>query len=305
VLEYLSQLPVAEIVDAVGVAAWKLRRGDIYRSDVPRYFYGVLRGKARRADEERRKISVTWEDLARQVPELAAIAEDVASFNPLDPWNFCGDRIWQNGWNVRFADGARQDVASPVSRIAGLIGPKSENARDSVLGSQTAYDFALRHIKASLPPCGQTCECGRPKRAPRPEDYPRCEQCGQVTAPVDRRVSCLALPVEWGGVEFWPTPFGSEASIQRCEVAENYGRYRRLPKPRTFEAVERCPDCQTPRGGFHHPGCRHDTCPICGEPAGSGCSRGNHLAKPLGVTPKQAMARLRQMGPRNRSDPVS
>jgi hypothetical protein len=108
VLGYLEQLASAEIVDAVNVAEWKKRKEGLYSAEVVRYFYGVLRGKARRSDEERRQIKVTWEELAAQLPALADVRNEVATFIPSAPWTFCGTSMWTGGWTVNFEDGSRQ-----------------------------------------------------------------------------------------------------------------------------------------------------------------------------------------------------
>jgi hypothetical protein len=39
------------------------------------------------------------------------------------------------------------------------------------------------------------------------------------------------------------------------ETVDN-GYYHGLP--------EFCPDCHTPKGGVHHPGCNLEQCPVCG-----------------------------------------
>ncbi len=298
VLGYLEEISIAEVADAVNVAAWKQRKEGLYTAEVVRYFYGVLRGKARRSDEERRQIKVTWDELAEQLPELAKVRSDVAGFDPTDQWNFCGSRIWTGGWTIQFEDGTNQSVASPVARIAGLVGPKSENSRDPILGSQTAHDLAVRTIKFDLPACGQTCECGRPKRAPRDEDYPRCARCGQVTAPVDWRESCVPTGWVWQGQDFEEVPYGSEPWLSLCQIAENYGRYRRLATPTLTRPRELCVGCRTPIGGFHHPACGQAACVVCWEQQGSGCAQRSHRAKTWEISGKQAMARLRQMKPR-------
>lgn len=302
VLGYLEQLSIAEIVDAVNVAEWKKRKEGLYSAEVVRYFYGVLRGKARRSDEERRQIKVTWDELAESLPALADVRYEVANFVPSHPWNFCGTSMWTSGWTVNFEDGSSQSVVSPVDRMAGLVGPKSENSKDPILGSQTAYDFALRTIKADLPPCGQTCECGRPKRPPREADFPRCSRCGQVSGPVDRRESCEPLSWSWQGDEYAEVPYGSEPAISLCHIAENYTKYRRLGTPKFTTPKERCVGCRTPIGGYHHQGCAYAACVICWEPKSSSCQTRGHRAKTMEMSAKQAMARLRQMKPRAGAD---
>lgn len=302
-LEHLERMPVSDVVEAVRIAAWRWRRRDdpIYGQSVVRYFHGVCRNRARRREEERRQIHVTWDELAIALPALMTLYTEIEGFSPAKPWFFCGDALWKQGWQVNFPGGASQKVASPVATIAGLLGPKSENARHPILGTQTAYDLAIRTIHAAVPPCGQTCACRRPKRAPREEDYPRCEWCQTPYAPLDRRESCVPSVMTWRGREYASVPYGQEGWVLTCEIAENYGRYKRLREPRIPAIPARCGDCRTPIGGEHHHGCAARACYVCGDRPGSRCAQRNHMATNLGMSAKQAMARLRHMGPRNES----
>ena len=78
-LGHLEELPVAEIIDAIGIADWKKRKEGLYSAEVVRYFYGVLRGKARRSNEERRHIKVTWDEPVRSaLRDLGAEDPDAA-----------------------------------------------------------------------------------------------------------------------------------------------------------------------------------------------------------------------------------
>lgn len=45
------------------------------------------------------------------------------------------------------------------------------------------------------------------------------------------------------------------------DVRVNGRWYRRIP---TWEEGVRCHDCNTRPGGFHHPGCDCERCPVCG-----------------------------------------
>lgn len=300
VMGFMLELPMPRIEEAVRIAAWKWRKEGLSRSSVIRYFYGTMRGMVKRAEEERQLLSVTWEALVERVPMLVTIRDDLVRFDPADPWHVCGERIWTDGWWETSTDGGQRLVPGPMERILDLVGPRSDYRADPVLGSHTARDLALRTIKGDLPLCGQVCDCGRPKRPVREEDYPRCRRCGQVTAPVDRRESCIAVPIEQDGTWFDPVRFGMEASLLRCEIAEKWTRYRRLAERVSPTIPVRCPQCRTPQGGYHHPGCSSAACPICGS--GPGCDRRGHRAEPMGVSVKQAMARLHMMGPRKQAD---
>lgn len=295
--EQLERLPMSEVLDAVRIAAWRWRKRDdpIFGQAVVRYFYGVCRNKARRREEERRQISVTWDELVSAVPELGALYDEIADFSPSQPWYFCGDTMWKDGWRTNFPDGTSQTAASPVVRISGLVGPKSENARDPILGSQIAHDLAIRTMRAAIPPCGQACSCGRPKRPPREEDHPRCGWCGAEIEPVDRRESCSASEVTYHDRTYSSVPYGSESWLLICTIAERYDRYRRFREPTAPAIPARCRDCRTPIGGEHHKDCRSTACYVCGDRPGSGCGARGHRANVLDVSPRQAMARMRQM----------
>jgi hypothetical protein len=297
-LGYLEDLPTAQILDAVRSAAWRFHdrdREEIERWAVRRYFYAICKRKILMRREEHQQIRVTWAELVAQVPELDRLRDEVETFNPRDPWRFCADAIWKRGWVTVYPDGVEQPAQSPIARIAALVGPKSRNAGHPVLGSLTAQETATRTIQSSLPPCGQTCTCGRPKRPPIPKDYPHCEACGQAYEPVDRREGCIEPPpTEWNGQQFPAMPYGDEPWLHVVLFAENYSRWHRLATPRAPAISPRCPGCRTPIGGYHHPGCRQQACSVCGERADSGCASRDHLAKPLSVSCRQLAARLRQ-----------
>ncbi len=303
-IEYLEQLPVSEILDAVRNTGWRYRKRDvepIERWRLRPYFYSICKNKIQRGDESRRQIRVTWMDLLNKVPELETVRSEVATFQPKDPWRFCGAGIWKNGWVSVFADGVRQDVPAPTERISGLVGPKSQNSRDPILGSLAAHDLAMRTVRDCLPPCGQTCSCGRPKRPPRPEDYPRCPDCGQLYLPVDRRESCVKMVHVWNDVEYFSIPYGREPWRNVVAIAENYGRWRRLATPRISEIPPRCSGCNAPIGGFHHRGCRGEACLVCGANIATERSPHDHRAEPMGVSPAQLRARIRQRAARRAS----
>jgi hypothetical protein len=307
-LGYLEELPTAEILNAIGGAAWRYRNPDrdpIERWAVRRYFYGICNRKITMRREERQQIRVTWPELIAQVPELDRLRDRLENFIPHDPWRFCADIVWKQGWVTVYQDGVEQSTESPIVQITALVGPKSRNAGHPVLGSLTAKELAIRTIQTSLPRCGQTCNCGRPKRPPIPEDYPCCEACGQAYEPVDRRESCVETVTEWNGQEFGAVPYGKEPWLYTVTIAENYGRWHRLATPRASGISPRCSDCRTPIGGFHHPGCRQQACPICGERAGSGCAARGHLAVPMGITNRQIAAKMRRREARRAAKPIA
>jgi hypothetical protein len=287
--EYLEELPTEEIISAVGKTSWRRRKGLEYGGILP-YFYGTCRNMAQRAKEERLQIRVTWTELVTALPELDEIAAEVMDFTPADPYHFCGSVLWENGWSIVFADGARQHQPSPKSRVLALLGPKGTNRDDSILGSLRAQELAISTIAASLPRCGQACTCGRHKRAPDRRDFPRCGRCNQVTEPVDERESCIDYAVEWSGQTFCAVRYGDEPELNSVKIAEKWSRWHRI-KAVAPVIQPRCPGCRTPVGGVHHPGCSWEVCPVCGQRPAA-CRTRNHGAEELGISVAQIRARL-------------
>ena len=302
VLEHLTDLSADEITEAVRIAAWKRRKEGLYRSQTLSYFYGTLRGMARRAEEDRAGVRVTWEELAAAVPTLAELRRQLDGFRPLDPWSVCGTRIWEEGWVVEFADGSRHGTTPPLAQIKALVGPKSDRSRDPILGSQRALELATAEIRAVLPLCGQTCACGRPKRPPREEDLPRCSRCRQTTD-ADHEEGCAeSAPIEWNNLAFRRVPHGWESWWVAVKIGDwgPDGGYRRIKEPELATLPIRCPDCRAPRKGYHHVQCPSEPCPVCGE-KGYSCAIRGHMAGALlfqGVSLRQAMASLRKMKPK-------
>ena len=81
-----------------------------------------------------------------------------------------------------------------------------------------------------------------------------CNHCGQN---MGEGVSCAPFGVQYPNVgTLSPLAFGRNA-----DDGGTYGD--------THGAAAHCPDCGTPRGGWHHPGCRTEQCPRCGGPLSS------------------------------------
>lgn len=57
--------------------------------------------------------------------------------------------------------------------------------------------------------------------------------------------SCVRVPIKYKGKEYEPIRFGEEGKIW---ISED----------------KKCHDCGVGIGGFHHPGCDAERCPICG-----------------------------------------
>jgi len=59
--------------------------------------------------------------------------------------------------------------------------------------------------------------------------------------------SCVLAPVRVKGRNYTPIRFGHEQ-----------GRWSDFP-------TDRCPDFAVKKGGYHHPGCDVERCPVCGR----------------------------------------
>jgi len=78
--------------------------------------------------------------------------------------------------------------------------------------------------------------------------------CGYCEGEMTDKISCRPDPLLLGGVIMHPIRWGEEKGI----------RYRRIDVC--------CPDCGTPLGGVHHPGCCVERCPSCrGQALGCRC----------------------------------
>ena len=74
-----------------------------------------------------------------------------------------------------------------------------------------------------------------------------CKHCEKDMLVVD---SCIELPIMVNDKEgFNPIPYGQET------------RFR----GHVYNPENRCHDCNVKFGGFHHPGCDWEECPICHE----------------------------------------
>lgn len=71
-----------------------------------------------------------------------------------------------------------------------------------------------------------------------------CKHCGQEMTTAS---SCLRVPVVSGGEEHEPVRYGAET------------RFGAPP------SEKRCHDCWVEPGGYHHPGCDWEECPVCGR----------------------------------------
>ena len=87
-----------------------------------------------------------------------------------------------------------------------------------------------------------------------------CEYCHHE---MTTATSCITVPFDDGTV---PQPYGVEqpGTLRWPAVSNPY-----LPEPN-----ERCMDCGVMPGGFHHPGCDCETCPICGGRVMGACQHG-------------------------------
>jgi hypothetical protein len=72
-----------------------------------------------------------------------------------------------------------------------------------------------------------------------------CEECGRVMLATD---SCDHKSIFLEGRDQEPIPYGQERWWQDLGIAP----------------AERCHDCNVAIGGYHHPGCDMEECPVCG-----------------------------------------
>ncbi len=86
----------------------------------------------------------------------------------------------------------------------------------------------------------------------------KCEACGRemLIAP-----SCDPLPITDEGKTYARIPYGEGTWFGKDGLSRD-----RIP--------ERCGDCGVKLGGYHHPGCDREECPVCHEQRmGCDCGR--------------------------------
>ena len=280
---------------------WAKRRDDpIERAAVSRYFAGVCRNKARKADEAARRIHVTWPSspsacpisprsrtrsralrLPRPGPTAATCSGPAAGPSRLTPATSASSRPRTGSppsWPTQLARTRRHPGQRDRARSRHLDHPR----RDPALRP----DLRLRAAEAPAPRGGLPA-----LRLVRPGD--RAARRARVVCPVhdDRRWPHLpAGALRGGGV----APRGRDRprlpALPRLPAATPVA----VPKAR-------CPGYRTPPGGIHHPDRPHQACPACGERITSDCaSRGHRALRLMPYRPvAQAMATLRRIKPRS------
>jgi hypothetical protein len=85
-----------------------------------------------------------------------------------------------------------------------------------------------------------------------------CEYCNQEMTEVK---TCKKVPIMHNGKEYEPIKYGDEKPIECDPRIKQY-----------FIRPERCHDCGVEKGGYHHPGCDVEECPVChGQLITCGC----------------------------------
>ena len=69
----------------------------------------------------------------------------------------------------------------------------------------------------------------------------KCHYCGKEPLETD---SCIRVPIFHNGKEYDPIPYGVSSQ--------------------DIDGGDRCRDCGVIVGGYHHPGCDREICPVCG-----------------------------------------
>jgi hypothetical protein len=91
-----------------------------------------------------------------------------------------------------------------------------------------------------------------------------CDVCAKD---MDEAAGCIGESFHYDRVLYTPIKFGEEKhKALRLQLGDRYEAFMAaLTEP------DRCPDCNSRRGEFHHPGCDNEECPKCGFQA-IGCS---------------------------------
>jgi hypothetical protein len=92
-----------------------------------------------------------------------------------------------------------------------------------------------------------------------------CNTCGKDMCEGE---SCIEAPIIHEGKEYKQIKLGEEQTFIPIK-GETWPHYRQMKKIWNEQVEEGyqespCHDCNTPLGGYHHPGCDNERCPICG-----------------------------------------
>ena len=93
-------------------------------------------------------------------------------------------------------------------------------------------------------------------------------ECDFCKKDMSKGESCICTPIKFGGKEYQPIKLGEEQTFKPANggAFPHYIQMRKVWDECIADGYQEspCHDCNTPLGGYHHPGCDNERCPICG-----------------------------------------